>query len=112
MSGRELSYKSVQNLNAGSSAAATDLIPALQGSEVRSLTLTQISTLMNSTLAAALTASTLSAMTFTVTGATDGAISALTSASNSFGFANLGEAEYMVNTVKTLKTFMDEVLAL
>jgi hypothetical protein len=110
--GRELNYKSVQKLNTGSAAALTDLIPALQGNEVRSLTLTQISALLNTTLGAAITATTLSAMTFTTTGATDGAIAAITSASSSWGLAYKGELEFLIETVKENKAAIAEIRAL
>jgi len=124
MGGRELTYKDLRKLNAGSSASLTDIIPALIGSEVQRLTLTQIATLIAANLGTAvaddltlssitissLTAA-LSAGTFSTTGQTSGAMGAVASSSSSniYGLATKGQMEFLLTTVLNNKTAIDEI---
>ena len=116
-------HQPISKLPAASAAAATDIIRSDQGGldEVK-MTLAQLATFLSTNLGTAtfddITVSTVtltdliaggSAMTFTVTGQTSGAIAAVTSNSNSFGFATKGQIEFIIETVKNNKAAIDEL---
>ena len=119
----QAAYEKTDKLTAASAGAGADLLLANQSSKDRKMTLTQLATFMSTNLGSvtldditvsSMTLSSLpvagSAMTFTVTGATSGAIGAVTSGDgNCIGFATVGQIEALIETVKDNKAAIDVI---
>lgn len=116
-------HEPVADLTTAAALATANIFRVGQGSDEKKSTLTQLTTFMETAMSN-ITATLLSvasvnitglsglgsAMTFTVTGATTGALGAVTSGDgNGFGFDSLADAEYLIAEVLRHKTILSQI---
>ena len=116
-------HNPIDTLSAAAAAAGTDLFRVDQlGLDELKMTLAQLATFMSSNLGSPtmddITVSSISitsltaagsAMTFSTTGQTSGAVAAVTSSAGSWGFASKGQVEFLVEEVKNHRAVLDEL---